>query len=285
MVTMAPTAPTPFDPKNWGERADMNTIRKIRVPNLGPDTWRPLPHETYVNMIEQAFSRHGFQLSEPTHYRAKTTKNAKIKDQGDWGRFISLYGIAHPGLPSTSEMTWEAGFVNSYDMTKSASGGLGRRVSVCSNGMFMGAEAQFRRKHTTGIDRHRSGQFTHVYELVDDAINNLLPAAEAEVNRIEQWKTIECTDDDARFVIMEAAKANVMGNAATMRVLEHWEKPEHPEFKERNVWSLENAFTSNDRGQSLMTQSGRMSRLTDIIDARFDVGIPNEEPEMAAASF
>jgi len=84
---------------------------------------------------------------------------------------------------------------------------------------------------------------------------------------------------------MEAAKANVMGNAATMRVLEHWEKPEHPEFKERNVWSLENAFTSNDRGQSLMTQSGRMSRLTDIIDARFDVGIPNEDHDMAAASF
>ena len=57
MVTLAPTAPTPFDQKNWGERVDMNTIRKIRVPQLGPDTWRPLPHETYVDMIEQAFSR------------------------------------------------------------------------------------------------------------------------------------------------------------------------------------------------------------------------------------
>lgn len=285
MVTLAPTAPTPFDPKNWGERADMNTIRKVRVPQLGPDTWRPLPHDTYVDMIEQAFSRHGFQLSEPTHYRAKTTKNPKIKDQGEWGRFISLYGIAHPGLPSTSEMTWEAGFINSYDMTKSAGGGLGRRVSVCSNGLFMGAQAEFRRKHTKNIDRDREGQFEHVYELIDNAVSHLLPAAEAETSRIERWKNIECSDDDARYVIMEAAKANVMGNSHTMRVLEHWETPEHPEFKDRNVWSLENAFTSNDRGASLMTQSSRMSRLADIIDDRFAVGNPNTEPALIAADF
>ena len=283
MVTLAPSAPTPFDPKNWGERVDIQRISKIRVPQIGPDTWRPLPHDTFVSMIEQAFSRHGFELSEPLHYRAKTTKNAKIKDQGEWGRFISLYGISHPGLPSTSEMTWEAGFVNSYDMTKSASGGLGRRVSVCSNGMFMGASSQFRRKHTVGIDRDREGHFSHVYDLVDSAIRNLLPAAEAEVARIDRWRNTPCDDDDARYVAIEAAKAGVTGAAGMMRVMKHWEEPEHPEFKDRNVWSLENAFTSNDRGQSLLTQSGRMARLADIIDARFSVGTPNAE--LAGADF
>ena len=120
MNSIAPTAPTPFDPKNWGKRVDVETIRRVPVPRMGPTSWRPLPQNTYIEMVEQAFSRHGFELSEPVHYMTSPTKNAKIKDQSEYGKFLSLYGIAHPGLPSTSDMTWEAGFVNSYDMTESA---------------------------------------------------------------------------------------------------------------------------------------------------------------------
>ena len=285
MVTLsAPPPPTPYDPKNWGERVDVDTIRRIPVPVQGPDSWRPLPHDTFITMVEQVFQNNGFEISEPVHYRAKTVKNAKIQDQGPWGRFISLYGIAHPGLPETSGMTWEAGFVNSYDMTKSASGGLGSRVSVCSNGKFMGAETQFRRKHTVGIDRDRDGSFPHVHSLVHRAIENLLPAAVTESVRIDRWKNIECSDEDARWSIMEAAKRKVIGAAATMRILEHWEEPEHPEFEDRNVWSLENAFTSNDRGQSLLTQSDRFSSLGTIFDERFGEAA-DEEPTLVAADF
>jgi len=268
-TTVAPEAPTPFDPKNWGERVDIAAINRTRVPQRGPDTWRPLPHGTFVDMIEQAFSRHGFEISEPVHYRAKSVKNEKILDLPEHGRFLSLYGISHPCMPSLDGITWESGFVNSYDMTKSASGGLGRRVSVCSNGMFMGSEVGFRKKHTKGIDENREGIFSGIFDIVDASIGGLLAQAEGETARIERWQNTECNDLDARWVILEAAKKGVIGAAATMRVLEHWESPEHPEFKDRNVWSLENAFTSNDRGKNLLTQPTRFGRFNGIVNDRF----------------
>ena len=296
MVSLIPTAPTPYDPKSWGERVDIKRINRVRVPQLGPQRWKALPHGSFVTMIEQAFTRHGFQLSEPNHYMSKVTNNVKIKDQSEFGKFLSMYGIAHPDLPDMgTEMSWEAAFVNSYDMTKSARGTLGRRVFVCSNGMFSG-ESGFRRKHTTGIDPDKDSTFSHIWDMLDETVKYLVPQAHAEVKRIEVYKNTPCSDDDARWCILQAAKTGqglgpqVIQNSGTVGVLKHWEEPEHPEFKDRNLWSLENAFTSHDRGRSLMTQGTRMSRLSSIFDDRFGLetsesSVGNPDNEASAVDF
>lgn len=275
-------APTPYDPQNWGERVDIKTISQTRVPQRGPDTWRPLPHDTFIEMVEQAFDRHGFTISEPVHYRGKSRDNGKIADLPEHGRFLSMYGIAHPSLPEIEGVTWEAAFQNSYDMTSSAKSVLGRRVMVCTNGCFLasqGEEAGFRRKHTKGIDRDREGHFQSIFDMIDKSIGKLEDQANAEQHRIMRWQNIECSDDDARYVTINAAKEGVIGAAAILRVLEHWNTPEHPEFKDRNVWSLENAFTSNDRGRNLMTQTSRFSRLDSIINDRFGLTPISSEDE------
>jgi hypothetical protein len=84
-----------------------------------------------------------------------------------------------------------------------------------------------------------------------------------------KYKETECTQDDARFLIIEAVKNGVIAKAHVLDVLEHFNNPEHVEFKEDNVWSLENAFTSFGRGRSLFDQGQKMSNLTKIIDQRF----------------
>ena len=268
-MTLQPVAPTPFDPGNWGEIVDIKTIKQTPVPVRGPETWRPFPHHQYVGMIEQAFSRHGFTNSEPIHYRAKSRDNKKIKDLPTHGRFLSLYGIAHPNLPEISGTSWEVGGANSYDMTKSIQLGLGQRVKVCSNGQMMGASQTFKRKHTVGINRDREDHFEMIYSLIDVAVRGLFREAQTVADRVGAYQQLGCDDSDARFVIIEAAKTNVIGAAQTMKVLKHWEEPEHPEFKDRNVWSLLNAFTSNDRGRNIMTQGDRFTLLDGIIGNRF----------------
>ena len=265
-------APTPYNPKAWGERVDIGTIRRTRVPVRGPESWRPLPHDTFITMIERAFSQQGFEISEPVHYRAKSRDNGKINDLPEYGRFLSMYGISHPQLASISGVTWECAFLNSYDMTSSAKSVMARRVMVCTNGCFFGSgeeTAGFRRKHTKGIDKDREGHFQTLNDLITESIGGLLRQAEGEEQRILRWQNMECSNDDARYVAVEAAKQGVIGAAAVLRVLKHWETPEHPEFRDRNVWSLENAFTSNDRGQNLYSQGARMSRLDGIINDRF----------------
>tara|TARA_R100001480_G_scaffold28438_2_gene38828 strand:- start:15401 stop:16273 length:873 start_codon:yes stop_codon:yes gene_type:complete len=269
-MSLQPVAPTPFDPGNWGEIVDIQTIKRTPVPVQGPQTWRPFPQHQYVEMIEQALTRHGFTNSDPIHYRAPSRDNGKIKDLPEHGRFLSLYGIAHPELPSIEGMSWEVGAVNSYDMSKSVQLGLGNRVAVCSNGQMMGASHAFKRKHTVGINRDFDDHFEMIYSLVDSAVRGLFTQAEKESQRISRFKQTGCEDTDARWVILESAKSGVIGAAQTMKVLKHWEHPEHPEFKDRNAWSLLNAFTSNDRGRNIMTQGSRFTALSDIMDRRFD---------------
>ena len=270
-----PDTPTPYDAGSWGQRCDISTIRRTHVPNIGPDTWRPLPHETFVGMIEQSFDRHGFTISEPLHYRSKSVTNAKIKDQGEYGRFNTSYGIAHPLLPIIDGVSWESGWHNSYDMTKSAQGTLDKRTLICLNGMTVNDSiSNFRRKHTSGIDLNRDGLFEHIYDLVNNTIGSLVSIAQAEASRVDRYKHTECNDADARWVILEAAKKNVIGAAATMKVLEHFEAPEHPEFKDGSVMCLENAFTSDGRGRNIFTQRERFGKLGKIIDSRF--GFDNE---------
>lgn len=275
-------APTPFDPGNWGEIVSVDTIRRNRVPVQGPDTWRPLPHHEYVDKIESTFIKNGFEISEPVHYRGKSRGNEKILDLPEYGRFLTLYGISHPLITPIEGVTWESGWGNSYDMSIAAGGGLGRRVSVCSNGQYMGAEYGFKAKHTKGIDVDYSGHYERVFNLIELHIGKLLKYAETEAARIERWKAIEVTDDDARYVACEAHKQGVLGAAGAFRVLKHWKTPEHPEFKERNVWVLENAFTSEGRGSSLFNQDLNSVKLNSIINDRFGLqGSVEDAPEPA----
>lgn len=264
--------PTPYNPKAWGERVDDKTIQRTPIPVQGPEGWRPMPHHLYTSMIEQEFARQGFEISEPVHYRGKSRDNKKIRDLPEHGRFLTMYGISHPTLASIDGLTWEVAVLNSYDMTASLRLLLARRLMVCMNGAWFGSgeeQAGFRRKHTKGLDKDREGHFESVQALVNDSISSLASQVEGEEKRIIRWKNTECSDDDARYVAIEAAKQGVIGGAAVLRVLEHWQTPEHREFKDRNVWSLENAFTSNDRGRNLFTQGSRMSRLDGIISNRF----------------
>ena len=264
----APKAPVPFDPGNWGKIVDVPTIKKVHIPVQGPITWRPMPHDMLIDMIEQTFNAQGFTYSEPVHYLAPARPHKSIPDLGQHGRFLSMYGLAHPLLPTIEGLSWELGAMNALDMSTSVKLGAGDRIAVCSNGMFS-AEFMVRRKHTVGIDRDRDAHFEQIRMLVVDCISKILEKANRRAEQIRVFQRQECTDSDARYVIIEAAKTGVIGAAATMKVLKHWEDPEHPEFKDRNVWSLQNAFTSNDRGRNLFTQPDRFQQLSGIMNQRF----------------
>lgn len=270
MVAMTnPPKPTPFDPGNWGDIVDDKTIQNLPTPTQYPHTYRVLPHGTFVDMAERLLESHGFTLSEPVHYAAAPVKNPKIKDHKKYGRFLSLYGISRPDLPDTGDRWWEFALTNSYDMSTRAGGALGERVRVCSNGMTLGKVAgKVSKKHMRGLGSEDDG-FESLYNMLDACISGIPSVAQDRVRRVEWMKNVECSDDDAKHCIMEAAREGVIGAAATMRVLGHWETPEHPEFRERTVDSLYNAFTSNDRGRNVITQASRFGRLDKILNDRF----------------
>ncbi len=271
-----PNKPTVFDPKNWGDPLTPKQVGNIRVPVQVPDSYRAFPHEQYISLIERELDKQGFVASEGVHYACKSrvpkdsNGNPKINDLPERGRFLSLWGVKHPLLPDIPGLSWEVGGNNSYDMSCSNEILLARRVLICSNGMVLSKiDSRMRKKHTKGIDRDYDGQFERLQIMVQKAIGNLHTMATEEAGRIENRKQVEVTDDDMRYLCVEAAKDKVIGWAAIERVMEHWHNPEHVEFKDRNLWSAENAFTSNDRGANVMTQGTRFSRLDSIIAKRY----------------
>mgnify|MGYP003134419127 FL=1 len=266
-----PKAPVPFDGGNWGEVWDRERLKDLSVPKLGPSDWRPIPHDQFVGMAENALESAGFRISDSLNYVGLSRESAKkrVPDLPKYGRFLTMFGITHKDiLPDVAGISWEMALVQSCDMSIALGGLFGKRVHVCSNGMF-NADYSFRRKHTKGVDPSNMGEFTPVDDLLKNMIANVQQCAEIEVTRMAKYKETECTQDDARFLIIEAVKNGVIAKAHVLDVLEHFNNPEHVEFKEDNVWSLENAFTSFGRGRSLFDQGQKMSNLTKIIDQRF----------------
>ena len=48
-------------------------------------------------------------------------------------------------------------------------------------------------------------------------------------------------------------------------VWDKWDNPNYSEYKERNAWSLVNAFTERGRGRSIFQRHGSNNRLLEIV--------------------
>ena len=61
-----------------------------------------------------------------------------------------------------------------------------------------------------------------------------------------------------------------MANSYIPKVLGEWREPSHPEFMERNVWSLQNSFTEVFKGRVDLLPE-RTARLHGLLD--WEVGL------------
>ena len=51
------------------------------------------------------------------------------------------------------------------------------------------------------------------------------------------------TEQEARLLTVKAALAGAINSSDIVPIVREYEEPHHPEFAERNRWSLYNAFT------------------------------------------
>ena len=88
--------------------------------------------------------------------------------------------------------------------------------------------------------------------------------------RIEAYKDFEVTNSQANDLVIRAYQAGAISKAKIADVVEQWETPEHPEFKDRNMNSLYNGFTAVLRG-GVMQLPKRSDALHSVLDG--EVGI------------
>jgi hypothetical protein len=210
-------------------KADLAVVEAIGCPPAD-GRWHPISHGHAIQLAKEGIARAGLEI---THEHYALSGNKK-QGQGN----SRLFGeLTLKGNDSTlpDDFTMALGIRNSFDKTIPFNICGGERVMVCGNMMMFG-EFMVKRKHTTNI-------LADLNPMVDDAINKYLVGFQDRVKEVAIWKETEVTNMQADHIIMEALQNGAITTHQVLPTREQWNNPNHPEFKDRTAWSLQNAFT------------------------------------------
>ena len=136
------------------------------------------------------------------------------------------------------------GIRNSHDKHYSLGLISGRQVRVCSNGLF-NSTINVSRKHHGDIMLNLPGMITK-------AVGDFSLAAQKQQEQIACYKQAELSTMEANDLLVKAVECDAISGSKLSQVIKAYNTPPHPEFQDRNVWSLVNAFTEVYKN---MTQS------------------------------
>jgi hypothetical protein len=211
-------------------KADLKDVESVGCPP-GDGRWHPISHGHAIQLTKEAIDRAGLTITEERYALAGNKK----KGDGNTRMFgeLILDGGPNANLPDDFKMA--IGIRNSIDKTISWNICGGENVMVCGNMLMMG-DFMVRRKHTTNI-------LADLAPMADQAIANYLVGFENRVKEVEHWKQIEIDQPDVDHIVMECWRNGAFAPNQIPNIMQEWNEPRHPEFKDRTVWSLQNAFT------------------------------------------
>ena len=129
------------------------------------------------------------------------------------------------------------GVRNSHDKSFSLGLTVGFRVIVCDNLSFFGDYSPVMKKHTKHLDLEGT-----IGMSLEKMQRNFKPL----IQKIDVWKNHSLADDTARLLIYRAfvEEQTALPKHLLRDVHHHYFEPEYDDFKPRNLWSLQNGFTS-----------------------------------------
>lgn len=210
------------------------------------DTHFPIPHATLVETIERHVVASGYEI--------------QTEEYGLWGevgeRMFGVWTLKNGVAHTDYEMA--LGIRNAHDKSVSAGMAIGSHVFVCDN-LALSAEIVVMRKHTRFILRDLD-------RLVLEATGRLTDARETQDRRIGSYKSTGLIDAEVHDILVRAVDGKVMANSYIPKVLNEWRNPRHPEFEDRNAWSLFNGFTEVFKSTNPLDLTQRTMRLHGLFD-------------------
>ena len=200
--------------------ATREEVDAVVTPN-GTDTWTPIAHGEIADAVESSLVGTGLAPKSVDYGLTK-----------DGLRLFGLYTLAgdHPDYALT------VGFRNSHDKSFAASVCVGSRVFVCDNLCFSG-EVTISSKHT----KHLRSRLTRI---VSEAVEKLTVRRQLVERRIALYKETEVASQaHLHDLVLRSFRADAIPAQAISKVISEFEAPRHPEFRDWNLWNLQNAFT------------------------------------------
>src|ERR1022692_3275495 len=219
-------------------------LATVSTPSATP-SWHPIAHHDFLDGVASTLARAGMHIVHESH-GLSTDRN----------RYFGLLQITNGSNPDDFSVV--LGLRNSHDKKFPLGLVVGASVMVCDNLSFSG-EIRIARKHTLHVQRD-------LPHLIERAIGKLGTLRHTQERRFTTYKQHEMTDHQAHDLVICALDARVIPVTKIPDVLNEWRTSRHPEFSERNVWRLFNAFTETLKG-SLDALPTRTTALHGILDS------------------
>lgn len=226
-------------------KIDRAELEFIPLPDA-TDTFQPIAHKQLVDSIDEALALRRFQILR---------SEFAVSPDG-----MKLFGLLE--INATMEgIRFAIGLRNSNDKSMRLGMVAGYRVQVCDNMMFQGEFKPLLAKHTKGLDLIESVSIG-----VDRIHRGFAPLKQA----IEIKRLIGLSDNDARILIYQAFLEEKFPISLIKDVHQNYFEPEWEDFRERTVWSLENAFTESFKELNPLAQYQTTARLGKFITPLVD---------------
>ncbi|MCB1098440.1 MAG: DUF932 domain-containing protein [Verrucomicrobiae bacterium] len=219
-------------------------LERVRTP-MAEGRWQPIGHAELAAQVRRGLANAGMKVLNEAH---------ALNREG--AQYFGLMQVAIDGHENDDWGT-VVGLRNSHDKRFPAALAMGSSVFVCDNTAFTG-QVVLARRHTTHIRRD-------LPEVTARAVRRLTEFAGQTERRALAYRNREVINAEAHDLIVRALDAHAITTTMVPKVLEQWRAPNHAEFKDRNLWSLYNAFTETLKG-GLLKLPRRSEALHGVLD-------------------
>jgi len=251
---------------NCNEYVEYGELATIPLPPAR-DKFVPMAHKDLYDRAVYNLARFDYEPVKP-QFLVDHTKQ----------KFVATFGIKKDSQSNefaNDDYQFEIGLINSNDGSMSAKLFTGTRVFVCANGQWSG-EVQLSRKHTINA----------VSDIDSSFINFALGLEDTRQKTFESFEKLKGYDfsskSEVHDFVVETCNQKILPWQHAPKVLEHWNNPEHHEFKDRNGYCLFNAYTSHWRDANQFSLSDKTRKLRKFINdfkqhETIDTGFNTEE--------
>jgi hypothetical protein len=208
------------------------------------DTYAPLPNKVLVDMIYSIAADHGLVLENEQ-------LGLDLKGQRFFG-VVDIKGLdflgGHVGL--------QVGFCNSGNKSMSARCCIGGKVFVCSNRAFHAYTDDYTGVAGMAVHPHYVNVERGICERIKAAFNQIEDFRAAQESFYHGLLNRRIRNNTAYATIIRAAQAGVINKTKILTIADEWNRQSkepdgthewHREFKDRNAYSLFNAFTQVEK--------------------------------------
>ena len=244
LVDLEQVSLVPTPPVEYRQKENANGERAV--------SYQPIAHHELVNRTKGFLESNGFTIQDEVHSLARDDKH-----------YFGLFSVDHANRQAT-DRGCVVGVRNSHDKTFPAGLCAGDAPFVCDNLIFTNT-IKLARRHTRNILQDLD--FT-----INRALGKLFGFWHGQDARIEAYKNRTIGEVYAHDLIIRATKAGALPKSKIIDVVNQWESSDHPEFWDRNVNSLYNAFTEVYKG-NLVQLPNRSDALHSVFDNFVDFKI------------